>query len=194
MANKKPGKYDAVVGDLEPLPPADPSHQAQVNIYKDAVRKAGISTPEALAETYKQLRQGVGNPIDADFLETLIELLGDDGICALKAECDLRMEGIEQMLAESYKAGEPGWGNYGASDKTVRLLEGGSVSVQMEPHGKVTDKEAFRKWCIADGLENELQLWPSTMNAIVKKRVLEGLPEPDGVEAFSITKVILRKG
>ena len=191
---RKPGKYEAVIGGLEPLPPENPSYQEKVNAYKAEISAAVVHTPESLAQVYEKIRRGTGNPIDKDFLETLIELLGDDGISDLKSECDKRMLAVEQMLATSHDGDEPGWGMYGANDNAVRLPGGSSISIEKEPTGKVEDKEAFRKWCIADGLENSLQLWPSTMNAIVKKRCLDGLPEPDGIKIYSKIKVVLRNG
>lgn len=191
---RKPGIYEHVMDGLQPPPIEDPSQQERINNFKTKIREKEVPTATSLALDYRKLREGIGNPIDEDFLETLIELLGDEGICALKSECDMRMEAYEQMLVASHDGDEPGWGMYGASEHTVRLPDGGSVSVQREPMGKVMDKEKFRLWCIKDGLENSLQLWPSTMNAIVKKRILNGESEPDGVEAFSKTKIVLRKG
>lgn len=191
---KKPGKYDHIIDNYAPLPLEDPGYQEKVDAFKEEIQKNEVYTAESLAKAYRKLRNGIGNPIDDDFLETLIELLGDDGIHALKSVCDLRMEAYEQMLAASHNADEPGWGMYGAGDNTVKFTDGGSVSVQREPTGKVKDKEKFRLWCIENGLETQLQLWPSTMNSIVKQRCLDGLDEPDGVEIYSTRKVVLRKG
>lgn len=75
--------------------------------------------------------------------------------------------------------------------KAVRLTDGSSVSTYEEPYGQVKDKEAFRQWCIANGYANQLQLWPATMNAMVKERLMQGQPEPDGVEVFSKTVIRL---
>lgn len=43
------------------------------------------------------------------------------------------------------------------------------------------------------GFERQLQLWPSTMNAITKERLLAGEPPPDGVEATAKTMIRLSK-
>lgn len=190
---KKPGKYDAVIGDLEPVPVDDQRYQEKVNEYKDIIKAKAVHTAESLAQEYRELRNGTGNPIDADFTNTLIELLGDDGISDLAKECNKRMAAYEQLLAESHDHDEPGWGMYGASDHTVKLPDGASVSIQREPTGKVVDKEAFRQWCIANGLETSLQLWPSTANSIVKDRCVNGMPAPDGIKVFALTKTVLRK-
>lgn len=74
---------------------------------------------------------------------------------------------------------------------SVTLESGRGVGYHMEPYPTVEDPEAFRKWCIADGLENKLSLHPSTMTALVKQRLLDGLPEPDGVKTFSKPKLRL---
>ena len=194
MGKPKPGKYEHIVDKYPDLPVEDPSHQEKVDAFKLKVLAAEVHNPESLGLAYAKLRDGIGNPIDDDFRETLLELLGDEGIAALKKECDLRLEAYEQMLYVSYNADEPGWGMYGAGDNTVRLPGGGSVSVQREPTGKVKNKEDFRQWCIKDGLETQLQLWPSTMNAIVKRKALAGEEPPDGVEIYTVRKVVYRHG
>jgi hypothetical protein len=191
---KKPGKYDAVIGELDPVPVDDQRAQEKINTFKEQVKAKVVHTPESLAQAYRELRQGTGNPIDADFTETLIELLGDDGVDDLQKVINIRKMAYEQMLAESHDNDEPGWGMYGASEHGIRLPDGGSVSIQREPTGKVVDKEAFRRWCIANGLETSLQLWPSTANSIVKDRCVNGMPAPDGIKVFALTKTVLWKG
>ena len=77
---------------------------------------------------------------------------------------------------------------------SMRIAETGqTIAVQDEPIAKVLDRDVFRKWCIANELERSLQLPYATANAIVKERLLNGDPEPDGVEAFTFSKVVLRK-
>lgn len=133
-------------------------------------------TPESLAKHYM-----------ADRLEY-------DRVKELLSDLNRRVEAWEQLLVESADADEPGWGLYGASENTVKLVSGASVAIQWEPQGKVRDKEAFRLWCVAHGLEKALQLWPSTMNAMAKERLLAGEPNMDGVEVVAYPKVVFRKG
>lgn len=191
------GKYSKVVETLPDLPPKDPSYQEKVNTVKTAITAAETHTPESLAKAYKHLRRGHEYDIHAseakDFVESIIDLLGKDGIEDVLHEVNLRIEAHEQLLIASCDSDEPGWGLYGAGPTTVRLSSGESVSVQYEPEGKVEDKEVFRQWCIANGYENSLQLWPSTMNAITKERILEGKDAPAGVRAYSRSKLTLRK-
>lgn len=172
MAKRKPGKYDAILPNLKPLPPSDLSRQERIQKVIEAVEdKSGI----ALAQAYADLR------------------VLKDKICDELSEVQLLIDAHEQMLAESQEAQSAGWGDYGVGENTVKLVTGETVRVQPEPVGQVMDKEAFRLWCIKNGYERQLQLWPSTMNAIVKERVLVGLPEPDGCECFSRNKIVFSK-
>lgn len=191
---KKAGTYDHITIDLPPVPVEDERHQTKVNEFKDLIKAKEVHTAVSLGKAYRELRRGTGNPIDAEFTETLIELLGDDGVDALQKVINVRKAAYEQMLADSHDHDEAGWGLYGAGDHTVKFPDGGSVSIQREPTGKVVDKNKFRLWCIKNGLETTLQLWPSTANSIVKKRCLDGQPPPDGIEIFALTKTVLRKG
>jgi len=192
---RKPGKYEGVIDDLPPLPveQENEKNQVKVDAFKEMIRAEGVPTPDSLGRAYAKLREGTGNPIDEEFTNTLIELLGDDGITDLKKECDKRMLAYEQMIAKAYEDDDPGFGLYGAADHTVKMADGSAVDVLKEPTGKVKDKEKFRLWCIANGLENSLQLWPSTANSIVKDRCVNGLPAPDGIEVFALTKIKYRR-
>lgn len=71
----------------------------------------------------------------------------------------------------------------------LKLGDGRSITTYDEPVGVVKDKEAFRLWCIKNGYETKLQMWPSTMNSLVKERLMTGEEEPDGVEVFARTVV-----
>lgn len=84
---------------------------------------------------------------------------------------------VEQMQAEGLMS--------------LRLASGQLVSVYKEPYSQIKDKAAFRKYCIDNGLQDELSLPWQTMNGMTKKLLLAGEPEPDGVEAFSLWKVKL---
>lgn len=180
------GKYDSVLPGLKPLPAADPSYQDKV----DGVKRL-ITDRDAfkLAQGYAVLRKGSGPPLSAVESEGLIKRLGKDGLKALASTCEVLVKAYEQLLEESQDAGAAGWGMFGVKDNALRLPSGETVRIQKEPYGKVIDKEKFRQWCVANGYETQLQLWPSTMNALVKERLMAGEAEPDGTEAFSYTEV-----
>lgn len=164
-----PSKYDKVLPGLPKAPVADQTYQDKVDEVK---RKIGPQKPETLARAYAAL------------------CLEDEKVKAAQYDVNLRFAALEQMIAASQDAKEDGWGKYGAAENMIRLENGGSIRVQVEPYGQVRDKEAFRQWCIANGYERQLQLWPSTMNTLCKERLLEAQPLPEGCDAFQKTKVI----
>lgn len=171
MAKSRPGKYDTVLPGLPVLPPEDPKRQDKINQIKEKIGYDALT----LAQGYVKLRAE------------------KDELAAELSDVQLSIDAYEQALAESQEAQGAGWGDYGAKDNMLRLATGESVRVQPEPCGQVKDKEAFRLWCIAAGYERQLQLWPSTMQSIVKERLLAGEPEPDGVEWFRRNKIFLAK-
>jgi hypothetical protein len=172
---KKPGKYAGVIDNLDALPVENQQYQDKIDTIKAELRPS-LSTTELLAKEYAAVRES------KEELKDQLSIIQE------------RLTAIEQILYESFDQGEDGWGDFGAGENTLRMKFGGSVSVQLEPVGKVLDKEAFRLWCIANGLENSLQLWPSTMNAIAKERCVKGEPNPDGIKVFFQPKIVWRKG
>ena len=76
----------------------------------------------------------------------------------------------------------------------LKLESGETVSTQIKPYARVQDRMKFRQWCITNGLEESLTLpWQPT-NQLVSDRLVDGLPEPDGIETYKQTTVVLRKG
>ena len=190
------GKWDKIIDTLSPLPVEDEKYQDQINKIKQSITEGETHTPESLVQNYREARFGQVDFTDLEdsFKREMIALLGVEGLDALQKEAQKKVTALEQLLQESNDMDEPGWGEYGASPSTIKLRDGGSLSVQWEPTGKVVDKEKFRLWCIANGLEKSLQLWPSTMNSMVKEKLEAGEPTPDGVEAHSRYKIVYRKG
>lgn len=164
-----PSKYDAVLPGLKPAPIADLTYQAKIDEVKQTIGKR--------------------DPTD---LVSLYGALCDEDARVKKVQYDLnvRFAALEQLLADSQERGEPGWGDYGATETMIKLADGTKLQVQPEPYGQVKDKEAFRQWCIANGYERQMQLWPSTMNSICKERLVEGEPLPDGCEVFRRPRVV----
>lgn len=109
---------------------------------------------------------------------------------ALRAEKDvldeassvvqLKLDAIAQMVIDQYEA---------EGLTLLRLDDGQKVSIEYQPGAKVEDREKFRLWCIANGLERSLALHPSTTLSMVKERLLAGEPEPDGIVVTSRTTV-----
>lgn len=168
------GKYDAITPLLPKLQPDDPSRQQKI----DAV-KNGVTNRDAI-------------PLATEFIR--LRLLKDDMESDLKA-VNLMIEVYEQLLAESQEAERAGWGEYGVKENALRLPDGDTVRIEIQPYGQVKDKEAFRLWCLKNGYERQMHLWPSTTNAVVKERLFTGDPSPDGCEAFQKTTVkYVKKG
>lgn len=157
------GKYAGVTGNLPRTFTTDPKHQELVDAEKARIGTA--HTPVELAERYRQLRTQ-----KREFDE-------------LASALQVQIDAVSQVLADVYE-------HQGIS--SLKLVDGSSVSVQEEPYARVTDKEAFRLWCVANGLERSLVLPWQTANGLVKERLLEGEPEPDGVEAFAVRRLVLR--
>lgn len=163
------GKYDALIPRLPKGQPEDLNYQAKVQRFKDTVTDRSTL---ALATQYIKAR-------------TVIE--------DIKAELymmNVELAALEQLLEESQQNGAELWGLYGVKENALRLPDGSTIRVQLEPYGQVQDKERFRLWCIYNGYERQMHIWPSTMNAIVKERLVQGEPEPDGCTAFVKTKVV----
>lgn len=168
----KPSKYATILSRLHLAAPDDPVRQDKIEQVKTQITNRN---PIALASNYIELRAT------------------KDSLKATLSAIELRIEAHEQLLATSQNAGEPDWGRYGVKPNAIRLATGDTIRIQPEPYGKVLDREQFRLWCIKNGYERQLQLWPSTMNAVVKERLLAGQPEPDGTEAYFYNKIVLVK-
>lgn len=198
MAKARPGKYDAIVVDLKHAPTKDVPYQQKVDKVKEEWKDVDVLT---VVDEYRTLRRGTGlrmlkalqeaaKALDVFALTQeeeamiLVRTLGKEGIEALDYLCNLRIEAATQLLVASQDRGDEPWGKFGVKDNAIRLENGDTIRVHAEPYGQVKDKEAFRLWCIKNGYETQLQLWPATMNAIAKERRLNGDPDPDGVEVF----------
>lgn len=176
MARKR--KYAGVVQTLDPLPVADQTYQDKIEAIKVAIVSNETHTPESLAKNYIFWRTK------------------KDQLKAELAAVQEQVTAFEQLLSHSYDCGDEGWGMYGAHENTVKLPNGSSVAVQLEPAAVVEDREAFRQWCIRNGYERELRMWPSTTLAITNERLLADppLPAPDGVKSYVMSKIVYRKG
>jgi hypothetical protein len=170
------GIYSEIVAKLPTLPPEDPSYQEKLDELKRTLRAEATQTPESLAKEYSIARAA------KDELSEDLYVINQ------------RIAALEQMLTESQDSDEPGWGRYGAKPNALRLASGAVVRIDHEPYPKVEDKEAFRLWCLANGLEKSLQLWPASTAAITKERLLAGQSEPTGVVAYARAKVVFTKG
>ncbi|MEN6605886.1 MAG: hypothetical protein ABFD60_01485 [Bryobacteraceae bacterium] len=162
------GKYANVVGNLPRFDGNEQTHQDHINQRKAELRATADfrETTVALATNYVALR------LQQNELEAKMENI------------QLSLEAITQMLETQYEAD---------GTTSIRLVDGFSVTLQIEPYALVKDRDAYRKWAIAEGLERLMALPWQTTNSITKERLLTGKPEPDGVEVYAKTKLVLRK-
>jgi hypothetical protein len=159
------GKYASVIDSLPRILGTEPAYQEKVQAVKDSII-GDFPYASDLAREYAGLRAEKARAED------------------VVSDINLRLEAVAQLLTDQYEA---------EGTSMLRLEDGQSVSVQYEPYAQVVDKEAFRLWCLAQGLERSMALPWQTTNSLTKTRLLEGEPEPDGITATARTKIVLRK-
>lgn len=159
------GKFTNVAAHFTPKP-VETTYQAEVNAAKDTIRARQLS--------------------EANLAKEIVRVRADkaDAKSALDA-INLELTAYEQILTDQFEA---------AGITQVRLESGETISTQIKPYARVADKQAFRQWCLANGLEDALVLPWTTTNALVADRLIAGQPEPDGIDTYKQTTVVLRKG
>lgn len=168
---KKAGKYAEVLEELPKSFGEEPARQVKINaikaeIARDAKEKEIELTGAELTRRYGEAR--------AEKLR----------IALLEKANSLVLSSYEQLLAERFERDET---------SRVVLNDGGAVTIYYEPHAKLVDGAANRKWCMENGYENDLQLMWSKLNSITKERLLAGEDEPTGVVAVALLKVRYNK-
>lgn len=202
MASKKPGKYDHLIDGLPKMLGTEdkPGYQDKVNAYKLAL--GGVEFPPNLKDAHTDVTTAIvnvtvnGNPSATGLdLARAYELArkADDKLAELVSAMNLHLLALEQMMQDSKERGDVGWGDFGAQRYEVRLQSGATVSARAEPRAVVKDRDAFRKWCMANGYEESMQLPWMTTNSVAKELLLEEQPLPDGVEVYQVPKVAFRK-
>lgn len=172
MAKRKPSTYAHIVPGLPELP-VEADKQQTLDIFKESIRKQlGELTPQNLLKHYTALRRR------QDELKDEISTVY------------LALEAATQLIVDSNKRQEDGWGTYGAAPNTLIAANGDRIRVDVEPYASLVDKDANRQWAVAEGLERMLMLPWSTINSITKKRLLAGQPEPPGVKTFKKQTIV----
>jgi len=161
------GKYSKITPSLPKMPAEDAAYQEKVNAVKDWWLKNNPREASAMAEEFGRLRRRKKRWEERE------------------KKLNMRIAAIEQLLVEQYEV-------EGISG--LKLVDGSSVRVQTEPYGQIVDRDALRVWAIANGLERSLMLPWQTVNAITKQNLLDGNPEPEGVKAHAMDKVVFTKG
>ena len=198
---RKPGKYEHVLNErnLPRLPTVEPERADIVDMTKQdilattmPVDTTGIGTLndllDEIANTFKIIldinKRTIGNKrYAAEFGRGYAEARKiRDRLAQLDTSIGLLVDAYQLLMIEQLEA-------EGVTHLT--LANGQTISMHYEPYVSVEDKEAFRLWCIAQGLERSMSLHPSTTASLCKKMLLAGDPEPPGIKLSSNVKVRL---
>ena len=160
------GKYAKVIQNLPRMAGEEPAYQQKINAVKQAMKEE---------EEFKQ---------HASYFAKIYTEARDerDLIAEQMLEINLRLAAIEQLLVEQYEVEET---------TSLKLETGPTVRVQLEPYAQVQDHEAYRSWCIEQGMESLMSVPWMTTNKITKERLLDGEPEPPGVKAYVKSKIVV---
>lgn len=159
------GKWTALMESRPVYQGHEPKYQDRVEEVKKGIRAQQLS-PSIIAQTVATLREK-----KAQWEEQL-------------ATVQLHLEAHHQMLIDIFDE---------AGLDSLKLKSGQSVRTQIEPYASVKDKVVFKEWCHTHGYSDLMTLPWQTTNSITKDRLQEGEPEPDGVEVYARTKVVLSK-
>jgi hypothetical protein len=159
------GKYTEALKGRPVYRDPDETRNAKVDALK-AELKAQYPSPASVAKATAEQR------LKIDAIEEV-----------LKAE-GLRLDALTALLVERYEDEDT---------SSIKLSDGGSVRVQIEPYASVEDRAKVRRWCIDNGMEELFTIPWATLNSVTKERLLDGEPEPDGVKIFLKNKVVVTK-
>jgi len=162
------GKYDEVNRGLQREPQTEDRSEGRqrVDALKSKLANAGEATPATLSRRYVQVRE------QKDAVEELLKPINEELLA------------VTELLIEAYEE---------AGITKVRVAETGqSVSVELLPIPQVKDREALRRWFVANGMEEALAPHSGTLASLVKELLLDGKPLPEGVEAYVRAKLVLR--
>ena len=132
------------------------------------------------------IKRTITEASEADLAKRVVEIRSEKSVAKeMLEEINLRLIAHEQILTDKFEE---------AGITQVRLESGDTISTQIRPYARVADRVAFRAWCVENGYEQSLTLPWQTTNSLVSDRLIEGLPEPEGIETYKQTTVVVRKG
>jgi hypothetical protein len=193
-------KYEKIFHRLKPMPVEDMDYQAKANVVKEMILEHRSLTPtddylrqalvesslEAIAEEVKTIceliTQAPSGRRHASVFGRYWLLLRkvEDSIEEQLKNVRLLLYAVDQLGVEQFVA---------EGTDSMRFDELGYVRTAPEVVTKVLDRDRFRDWCMEAGLFRELNLHHGTTNSLTKARLIDGLPEPDGVQAFFNNKL-----
>jgi hypothetical protein len=101
------------------------------------------------------------------------------------SELKLRLTAVMLLMIDQFE---------NEQESGLTLMNGDKVRWNPEPSLIVTDKEAFRQWCLTAGVERDMVLPWGKANKLIKDMLMEGVELPPGAEAFVRPKVTFTKG
>lgn len=201
MAKKK-GKYAEVIGSLPREFGVEPERRDKVNALKGQILSTEPGehqlTDEALEDLILDVQawlqvindnliRGVANRA------TAINIAKTFKMVRVLKEVMSKQESITNTIVDAYT--EILVNQYEVEGvRSVDLEDGGKIRWEEQPHAKVIDKDANRKWAVQNGMESALSIHWNVLNAIAKDLLLKGEEPPDGVEMTARPKVVYTKG
>lgn len=199
------GKYSHITAKLPRILGTEAPYQTKVDQVKDHILNAPAIPAHEEEAIYEELEQAAGEleRLAARMEERLIAVSGgrrhgivlariyravrrlkDVQYDKLESSLNLLHIATDQLVVDQFEV---------EGTQSLKLLEGGTVRVQEEPHAQVKDRQTYHAWCLAEGLGSQMSLPWQTTNAILKERLLSGLDSMPGVEAFSKAKAVYSK-
>lgn len=159
----KPRVWEGFKGKLPKWEGDEPEWIEKVRIEKEKL--AGLSRSE-IALIQKDLREE------------------KDRLKAREKEVNILYEACQSTLVERLEA---------QGERSFTLTGGELFYLKDEPYTKVVDVNANNQWYVDNGMDEMRTVIWQTQNAIVKERLQNGLPIPEGTEVFLKTTVVMRK-
>ena len=202
------GKYSHITGRLDPVPIRDPKAQEKVDFVKDKVLSAGDEPDWLVAlELFEEHAAAATSALDTALsLATrdghrdiepqpravedhakaykMVRVMHDQFTARVKS-FDILLEAYKQITIDELEA---------RGMSSVRFVDGSSVSTEDLPYAVVNDSEKMIQWLRDNNQEEMLSVNWQRLNAHVKECLLNETEEPDGVTAYTMTKLVFRKG
>lgn len=200
------GKYAKIINQLPRTLGTDPGFQDKVNAMKEEILRESLPEdpptvePESveiemriqrvksdLAELNNLLLRSANGRRQAYVLARVyrrLRYVKDILEKQSEKELNVMLEAYTQLIVDQYEV---------EGTSSIHLDTGESVSVHYEPYASVHDRDKLRQWVIDSGLERSMSLAWATLNSMTKERLLKGESEPDGVKAYAMPKIVLRR-
>lgn len=183
MSRKKPGKYARLLQEknyprYRPIDEDDPKRAEKIDAKKRQLlsgdRENDVEPVErratSLAEFYAEIR------------------LTRDRLKQMLYDTNVELDAVTELMVEQFEV---------EGITSITLEDGTNVRLQSEPYSQVKDWTKVIKWAKNDpDLQSKVREtvpWQS-INGAIKALLLEGVPEPDGIEVYHKVTPFLSRG